>query len=80
MLIQGLQAKACSSRCVTTPRRLVLAVAAACAMASTHSAAQDSGTAAAAFAESRLWASQIKDYANKSLNNEQALSVAGHSP
>ena len=73
MLIQGLRARACSSRCTTIPTRLVLAIAAACTLASAPSAAQD---ATKAFAESRLWASQIKDYANKSLNNEQALSVA----
>ena len=76
MLIQGLQARTCASRCVTSPKRLVLAIAAACTMASTPVLAQESNTAAAAFAESRLWASQIKDYANKSLNSEQALSVA----
>ncbi|MAP31815.1 MAG: D-alanyl-D-alanine carboxypeptidase, partial [Marinobacter sp.] len=75
MNTQGLQA----GKSLATGRFASGAVALAIALASAplgQAFAQEQTSAEEAFASSRHWASQIRSYASKSLNSDEALSVA----
>ncbi|MAL33582.1 MAG: D-alanyl-D-alanine carboxypeptidase/D-alanyl-D-alanine-endopeptidase [Marinobacter sp.] len=75
MNTQGLQA----GKGLATGRYASGAVALAIALASAplgQAFAQEQTSAEEAFASSRHWASQIRSYASKSLNSDEALSVA----
>jgi len=71
----GSKASARSLRRFSNHGRLLIAVAAACSLG-TQALAQSPDSTTRGFSSSGLWASEIRDYATKSLNNEQGLSVA----
>src|SRR5690554_6081985 len=66
---------ACSLWRFSKSSRLLIAAATAFSL-SAPALAQSQEDAARSFSSSGLWASEIRDYASKSLNNEQGLSVA----
>ena len=71
----GSKASARSLRRLSKSSRLLIAVAAAWSLG-TQALAQSPDSTTRGFSSSGLWASEIRDYATKSLNNEQGLSVA----
>ncbi|WP_372966544.1 D-alanyl-D-alanine carboxypeptidase/D-alanyl-D-alanine-endopeptidase, partial [Marinobacter sp.] len=56
------------------PKQLVVAVTILSSFA-TQAVAQDNDASANAFSNARVWASEIRDYATKSLNKDDALSL-----
>ena len=75
MRLQGSRVSACSLWRFSKSSRLLIAAATAFSL-SAPALAQSQEDAARSFSSSGLWASEIRDYASKSLNNEQGLSVA----
>ncbi|HLV78320.1 MAG TPA: D-alanyl-D-alanine carboxypeptidase/D-alanyl-D-alanine-endopeptidase [Marinobacter sp.] len=74
MPLQGLQADTLPRHRLAGRGRLLFSVAAAWALSFTGFAEGQEG-ASRGYSSSGLWASEIQDYAEKSLNNDQGLSV-----
>jgi len=76
MQLQGLRAMIRPQRLLTAKKQRVVALAMIGSLAVHPALAEDSVATESAFSKSRLWASEIRDYAAKSLNKDDALSVA----